>query len=129
MNRKEAAELFPIIKAYAEGRRIRCLSDKWENVDELNINYLLNHPESYRIESEPKYRPFENVEECWKEMEKHHPFGWIKRNGYFYNIISTGVVSMKIIDTKGAITTLGFNNLLSHYSFADGTPFGIKEEE
>ena len=128
MNRKEATELFPIIKAFSEGKEIEGIykgtKSPWFKVEDMDFDSGI----IFRIKPEPKYRPFANVEECWKEMEKHQPFGWIKRNGYFYNIISTGVVSVKIIDTKDAIATLGFNNLLSHYSFADGTPFGIKEE-
>ena len=28
--------------------------------------------------TEPSYRPFKSQEECWNEMQKHQPFGWIK---------------------------------------------------
>ena len=76
-----------------------------------------------------KYRPFKDIEECWSEMQKHQPFGWIKNGGYWYNIITTGVMSVKIIDTRGAIATLYFSDLLAHYRFADGTLFGVKTEE
>lgn len=61
-------------------------------------------------------------------MQKHQPFGWIKNGGYWYNIINTGGMSVKIIDTRGAIATLYFSDLLAHYHFADGTPLGIREE-
>ena len=27
--------------------------------------------------TELEYRPFENIKECWEEMLKHQPFGWI----------------------------------------------------
>ena len=27
----------------------------------------------------PPYRPFKNQEECWDEMMKHQPFGWLIR--------------------------------------------------
>ena len=30
----------------------------------------------YRIK--PEYRPFANAEECWCEMLKHKPFGWVE---------------------------------------------------
>ena len=39
---------------------------------------------------EPKYRPFRTKEECWNEMLKHQPFGWVKHtssNEYFYSIL------------------------------------------
>ena len=92
-------------------------------------DFYKNNPQSYRVKPEFKYRPFKDIEECWSEMQKHQPFGWIKNGGYWYNIITTGVMSVKIIDTRGAITTLYFSDLLAHYSFADGTPFGVKTEE
>lgn len=66
---------------------------------------------------EPKYRPFKDAAECWDEMLKHQPFGWIKdkvRDCYiFLNNISEST---------------GLNFTFNHYVFADGTPFGIKED-
>lgn len=100
----------------------------WWEVNRIP-DFYKNNPQSYRVKPEFKYRPFKDIEECWSEMQKHQPFGWIKNGGYWYNIITTGVMSVKIIDTRGAIATLYFSNLLAHYRFADGTPFGIKEEE
>lgn len=29
------------------------------------------------LEITEKYRPFKGIEECWEEMMKHEPFGWI----------------------------------------------------
>ena len=49
--------------------------------------------------------------------------------GYWYNIISMGVGSVKIINTKGAIVTLLFSTLLSQYKFVDGALLGIKIKE
>ena len=83
----------------------------------------------YRLESEPRFRPFKDAEECWNEMQKHQPFGWVKRNGYYYNIVSTDITSVRIINNKGAIIIVSFSNLLSSYTFVDGTLFGIKDEE
>ena len=130
MNRKEAAELSPIIQAYAEGRdieyRTKGFNENWKKVTQ--IPELSFKSFEYRIKPEPKYRPFANTEECWKEMKKHQPFGWIKRNGYYYNIVSTDITSVRIINNKGAIIIVSFSNLLSSYTFVDGTLFGIKEE-
>lgn len=92
-------------------------------------DFYKNNPRSYRVKSEFKYRPFKDIEECLVEMQKHHPFGWIKNCGDWYNIISTDVASVKIINTRGAIVTLHFRHLLANYHFADGTLFGVKEEE
>ena len=128
MNRKEAAELLPIIKAFSEGKEIEGLykgtKSPWFKIKDMHFNEGI----IFRIKPETKYRPFKDIEECWSEMQKHQPFGWIKNGGYRYNIINTGVMSVKIIDTRGAIATLYFSDLLAHYRFADGTPFGIKEE-
>ena len=136
MNRIEAKEFYPIMQAFAEGRVIECrtkpsfiegsdVPNDWTEMEEIEF---WKHTE-YRIKPEPKYRPFKNMERCLKEMQKHQPFGWIERNGYWYNIIYTGITYVKIIDTGGAIATLCFDDLLSHYSFVDGTPFGVKVEE
>ena len=78
------------------------------------------------MEKNSKYRPFKDIEECLNEMQKHQPFGWIKNCGVWYNIVSTDVASVNIINTRGAIATLDFRHLLANYHFADGTLFGIK---
>ena len=131
MNRKEAAELLPIIQAFAEGRDIeyrnKGFNENWKKVTQ--IPELSFKSFEYRIKPESKYRPFANTEECWKEMQKHQPFGWVKRNGYYYNIVSTDITSVRIINNKGAIIIVSFINLLSSYTFVDGTQFGIKVEE
>ena len=131
MNRKEAAELLPIIQAFAEGRdieyRTKGFNENWKKVTQ--IPELSFKSFEYRIKPESKYRPFANTEECWKEMQKHQPCGWVKRNGYYYNIVSTDITSVRIINNKGAIIIVPFINLLSSYTFVDGTQFGIKVEE
>ena len=76
MERKNTKELLPIITAFAEGKEIQffhcgvwsdLLSPKFDKEAFL-----------YRVKPEPKYRPFKSVEECWNEMQKHQPFGWLK---------------------------------------------------
>ena len=127
MTREDAKQLLPIIQAFAEGKCVETKTGSgWVNMENMSF---AGKPKAYRIKPESKYRPFENAEECWQEMLKHQPFGWIKNGGYWYNIITTGVMSVKIIDTRGAITTLYFSDLLAHYRFADGTLFGVKTEE
>lgn len=133
MTREEAKVLLPIIQAFAEGKKIlvkdKRLSDaeyNWSEVDDCSFNM---EQFKYRIKPEPKYRPFKDAEECWNEMQKHQPFGWIKNCGVWYNIVSTDVASVNIINTRGAIATLYFRHLLANYHFADGALFDIKEEE
>ena len=127
MDRNQAKELLPIIKAFSEGKDIETKTGSgWISIENMSF---AGNPNNYRIKLEPKYRPFKDAEECWNEIQKHQPFGWIKNGGYWYNIITTGVMSVKIIDTRGAVTTLYFSDLLAHYRFADGTPFGVRVEE
>ena len=125
MTREEAQELLPIIQAWAEGKSIQYQTDSGSWSDITKDLYPCNHPSLYRIKPEPKYRPFKTKEECWEEMLKHQPFGWIKNNDTkrLRNIDSIGNSS---IDIKGS--TLYFDVVLNVYTFADGTPFGIKEE-
>lgn len=137
MNRDRAKEFYPFLQAFAEGKVIECrtkpnainghIPNDWTELRE--IEYWGNV--EYRIKPEPKYRLFTNSEDCWQEMQNHQPFGWIKRNGYRYNIISISDTSVKIIDTRGAISTLYFSDLFMRkdYRFIDGTPFGIREEK
>lgn len=125
MTREEAKELLPIIQAWAEGKSIQFQTDSGSWSDITKDLYPDNHPSLYRIKPEPKFRPFKTKEECWEEMLKHQPFGWIKNNDNkrLRNIDSIGNSS---IDIKG-YTTLYFDVVLNGYTFADGTPFGIKE--
>ena len=127
MNRKEAAELLPIIKAFCEGKQIQFLFDEWKDVDEIGIREFLENPELYRIKPETKYRPFKDAEECWAEMQKHQPFGWVK------NKESQALFVCKAIGKFIAIgiedTPYTYQHTFDTYTFADGTPFGVKVEE
>lgn len=125
MNRQEAKELLPIIQAFAEGKTILVQDDiDWcylGNESDFNLN-----PQRYRIKPEPKYRPFKDAEECWQEMQKHQPFGWVKDASVMCNVVS--------ISKDGVIAHNGVGNSWYDFersfklTFADGTPFGIREE-
>lgn len=135
MNRKQTAELLPIIKAFSEGRTIECrtrtwelnkgwrYSTDWEETEEL----ILRDTFEYRIKPEPKYRPFANVEECWAEMQKHQPFGWVKNKGSQALFVCKAIGC--IIEIGIEDTPYTYKHQFDTYTFADGTPFGIKEEE
>lgn len=125
MNRNQAKEFYPILQAFAEGKAIECrtkpsavkgtsVPNNWTEMTEIEF---WNNTE-YRIKPEPKYRPFKDAEECWNEMQKHQPFGWTK-------LIGTIEYSF-ITDVNDSIN---YSDAIKEYTFADGTPFGIKEEE
>lgn len=125
MNRIQAKELLPIIQAFAEGRPIE-YQDSYEKWIESDIMAFDLSPENYRIKREPKYRPFANAEECWQEMQKHQPFGWLKhKTDNVYSFISK-------IDKDCCYFAVnvywGFDTLFKTKTFIDGAPFGIKEE-
>lgn len=136
MNRQQAKALLPIIQAFAEGRPIerkgKSVTSKWKEV--IEPTFYIDMSE-YRIKPEPKYRPFKDAEECWQEMLKHQPFGWIKKISghgnflYIMELYPTGIV-INDVDAFG-----GFKNLLKTYNFAfaeitfaDDTPFGMKKK-
>ena len=123
MNRQQAKELLPIIQAFIDGKEIQYRTNEIEEWDGFEDWEIAHNPTfdtihyEYRIKPELKYRPFVNTEECWQEMKKHVPFGWIKcKNENNYTIYCS--------ISDGCIFELDFKE----YTFADGTPFGIKEE-
>ena len=127
MKREEAKKLLPVMQAFAEGDVIqyRNVYNEWIDV-KTEEGLCFTRPSScYRIKPEPKYRPFKNQEECWEEMEDHYPFGWVKApNGELFcidKVFDEGVVYKH--------STCRFEEYLEgNYTFADGTPFGIRED-
>ena len=129
MTREEAKQILPVIQAYIEGKQIQQLSNKWKDVNELSINCLLTNPELYRIKPEPKYYPFANAEECWNEMKKHQPFGWVKDNKDGHYALVTSVLTDEREVYIDGISGLNLCTAINYYTFADDTPFGVKVEE
>ena len=123
MTREEAKVFYHIMKAFAEGKVIETRTDPstlkgkdtpngWVEMKE--IEYWANI--QYRIKPEPKYRPFKDTNECWQEMLKHQPFGWVKTEEGYEQIFHVN---------EGD----DFNSTFKYCTFADGTPFGVKVEE
>ena len=142
MTREEAKKLLPFIQAFSEGKKIQWLkpdSDEWIDVvggDNVDFEDLTEFNVAYRIKPEPKYRPFKNAEECWNEMQKHQPFGWLKdKDSELRNIQALTEKMSTIADgvyLRGINLINGwhvFEEAVKEYTFADGTPFGIVEEE
>ena len=133
MTKEDIKKFMPLMQAMLEGKTIqRHLDDMgWVYTDKIFVGDGVS---LYRIKPEPKYRPFKTKEVCWNEMQKHQPFGWLKskKNGSFCCI---GEVSWSDA-FRDVHITYSTNESLAHstisvfneYTFADGTPFGIKEE-
>ena len=80
------------------------------------------------IEVTEPYRPFKTQEECWEEMQKHQPFGWIKCKEGIFNVVYVNDYYVGLADKDGSSILLASKNSYQDNTFADGTPFGIKEE-
>lgn len=135
MNRIEAKEFYPILQAFAEGKVIECrtkpsavkgtdVPNDWTEMKE--IEYWNNT--EYRIKPEVKFRPFANAKECWQELLKHKPFGWVKlkdtESGYY---MLKGMANQVVIGFNE--TPFSYNRVFEEYTFANGTPFGVKIKE
>ena len=133
MNRKEAAELLPIIKAYAEGRIIESssitdVSKAWREVTEFPVGMIKYF--KFRIKPEPKYRPFKDAEECWNEMLKHQPFGWVKdKKDVHHRVLITAVDDDTCGMSLNGNVAWSLSGIMDLFTFVDGTPFGVKVEE
>lgn len=120
MNRQQAKELWPIIKAFAEGKQIeiktKVKGSYWDILEEDDMQYIDFKKYDLRIKPELKYRPFKDAKECWQEMQKHKPFGWIKLIGKNeYNLIT-------VVDDN-----MLYPDAIKEYTFVDGSTFGIIE--
>ena len=135
ITREVAKELLPFVQALAEGKMIQ---DKiegltgWVDTEEINLEFE-GQKILHRIKPKPKHRPFKNQEECWEEMLKHQPFGWLKTKMdgryrfigelYSFSELFTGVALKSSTNELVSCASAAFND----YTFADGAPFGMPE--
>lgn len=100
---------------------------------EISVDDILN------INVDEKYRPFINSKECWEEMRKHEPFGWISIGDNSYRqidrVLEAGLLFMRKDPNswgdgciEGSWIT-SFEEACNTLRFADGTIIGIKLEE
>lgn len=114
MNKETIKDFMPLMQAMLEGKTIQRkypYGQGWGDVEEICVGDGVS---SYRIKPEPEYRPFKNAKECWDEMRKHRPVGWVSSiNEERYTIFCN-------IDGN-----CDFQADFEDYNFADGTPFGV----
>ena len=132
MTREEANKALPTLQAFAEGKVIQMLDDRniWTDLTEregLPIGTLGESPNIFRIKPEPKYRPFKDADECWQEMLTHQPFGWVKYQCDFFQIIHVDDNLIGYGSACGTILHSKFEDIFKDSTFADGAPFGVKE--
>ena len=125
MTREEARKAAEVMLAYADGKEVEFLDPlgNWRS-DTIPAFNWFNF--DYRIKKGPTYRPFKNKEECWAEMQKHQPFGWVmeKKTNVYYSIVALNNVRPYFSNDCGD----DYEHLFRYVVFADGKPFGIKEE-
>ena len=134
MTREEVKRRAELYSALVEGKTIQIKnpSGTWEDVKIEELYDIFDY-NKYRIKPQSKYRPFKDKEECWQEMQKHQPVGYIMNKERKYITLITEVYTCNI--TNGLYFRLSnstqHNNakdFFKDYKFVDGTPFGIKEE-
>ena len=128
MTREEIKKMLPILQAFADGKTIesRCIKgDKSLWYDDEDPSF--DNDFEYRIKPEPRYRSFKDAEECWEEMQKHKPFGWIKDRDGDKTFIGSINSDNSIFTCSSEILFL--KELFEDFTFVDGLPVGIKEEE
>ena len=132
MDRNQAKEFYPILQAYAEGKVIESrtkpsfiegsdVPNEWTEMKEIEF---WNNTE-YRVKPKPKYRPFKDAEECWQEMKKHQPFGWVKST-LFKDLDLVKRVTTLYVEINRDI--IDYKDALDKFTFADDTNFGVKVE-
>ena len=134
MTREEIKAFYPILQAFAEGKVIECrtkpsaLSKSWQDMNEwteMKEIEFWNNTE-YRVKPEQKYRPFRDAKECWQEMQKHKPFGWVKST-LFKDLALVKRVTTLYVEINRDI--IDYKDALEKFTFADDTNFGVKVEK
>ena len=127
MTREEVKEMLPVLQAFADGKTIesRCIKgDKSLWYDDEDPSF--DNDFEYRLKPESTYRPFRDAEECWNEMQKHQPFGWVKST-LFKDLALVNRVTTLYVEINRDI--IDYKDALEKFTFADDTNFGVKVEE
>lgn len=127
-----------IIQAFAEGKAIEFrykpgarkniikVSNDWMETDTM----VFWDDVEYRIKPEQEYRPFKDAEECWQEMQKHQPFGWVKdKKDVHHRVLITAVDDDTCGMSLNGNAACSLSGIMDLFTFVDGIPFGVKVEE
>ena len=120
------SEQIAIMKAYEDGKTIeqkRFDRTEWESIV-YDENFQFNFSEyEYRIKPVPKYRPYESVDEAFKEAEKHG--FWMQNVDRMYLRFIDGFHINKNSDIF--ICDYCVDDILDMFVWADdGSPCGVK---
>lgn len=121
----------PILQAIVDGKTIqhKTINREWYDTNVASLDHLVTYYKDYRIKPEQKYRPFKDTEECWTEMLKHQPFGWVKDKKDVHRVLITAVDDDTCGMSLNGNAAWSLSGIMDLFTFADGTPFGVKVEE
>lgn len=115
------------MKAYEDGKPIEKKGQ--DDTEWKSIEYIEDYPfdffcEQYRIKPEPKYRPFESIEEAFEEAKKH---------GFWVKEVSSGFLILidSFSEDYGVVYIVGHKaaELLDDFVWVDDdSPCGVKIE-
>lgn len=135
MDRQGVKKLLPVLTAYAEGRVIQYKKNGvWKDITTDGDLYIIENAfinyDDYRIKPEPKYRPYYNVKECFKDMKKHEPFGYIrdKERKTITFILGTEDDEHEYLRLP-VVGLCRLKTLFEDFVYYDGSPFGIGKEK
>ena len=122
----KVSEQIAIMKAYEDGKTIeqkRFDRTEWESivhVEDFHFDFVMNE---YRIKPEGKYRPYESVDEAFKEAKKHG--FWMQNVDRMYLRFIDGFHINKNSDIF--ICDYCVDDILDMFVWADdGSPCGVK---
>jgi hypothetical protein len=130
MKREQAKKLLPVIQAYAEGKEMQLCNDgEWQDA-KYQIPFDNITPDEIRVKPEPTYRPFLSAKDCFEEMKKHKPFGWLKDHIGYTQITAVSDSDDRRVKIICHIDDQDLDEkmIAGSYTFADGEPFGVKED-
>lgn len=122
----KVSEQIAIMQAYADGKTIELTirdESEWKSLD-----YVEDYPfdffsNEYRIATEPKYRPYESVEEAFAEAKKHG--FWMQNVDRMYLRFIDGFTATK---NRGIyLGDYSADDILDMFVWHDdGSPCGVK---
>ena len=133
MTKEQIKKALPLIQAFVEGKTIQTKNgSKWIDIDsdknQLILDSVVTYQDCFRVKPENVYRSFKDAEECWQEMQKHQPFGWVKFCETYSAVVAVSNVDVSVVTVNGDVVVYPFREVMEDHTFADGAPFGIKED-
>lgn len=121
----KVSEQIAIMKAYEDGKTIERRTNfesKWESLEYVENYHFDFFGYEYRIATDPKYRPYESVEEAFNEAKKHG--FWVKEESSGFLILIDS-----FSEDYGVVYIVGHKaaELLDDFVWHDdGSPCGVK---